>query len=363
MKFQPTLQVSYQPPPTSPRLFPLDLLKAASITAVVSFHALFVPRETFADQVLTLDLLFAPLKFCVPVLFTLSFFLLERSLARETSAPRKAKKRLIRLMLPLVFWFTVAAGLKLLHNNALLEVFQEVLRGGIFVGAYYLLVLGQYVPLFGWLRQKLHKDRALGLTLLAQGAVFGLIYGALALGSPLIGLLRALDRPLFIYWFGYLALGIFLERNWSRLVHLSTKTSWSTKALLVFLTALALVLELAGLRTLTKGEIPPFDYVLFSCLLSAGVGFGVVASVQEEDLPPWLRRVVSLLATYSLGIFCINGLLSQILLAVGSHLAVGWSFGLVAILGIKLVGWGSLLALSLGLAVLLDRLGLGVCVR
>ena len=68
---------------TALRLFPIDVLKAVSIVAVVSFHSIFVYTSTYTSVSYPLDILFAPLKFCVPLLLTISFFLLKRGLEKK----------------------------------------------------------------------------------------------------------------------------------------------------------------------------------------------------------------------------------------------------------------------------------------
>ena len=65
------------------RLFCLDLLKAISIAAVVFYHSLFVPVSTYANAAIAEKIIFAPLKFCVPVFFTISFMLFEREFSKQ----------------------------------------------------------------------------------------------------------------------------------------------------------------------------------------------------------------------------------------------------------------------------------------
>ncbi|MHC5824369.1 MAG: hypothetical protein ACYT04_53155, partial [Nostoc sp.] len=63
-----------------------------------------------------MDILFAPLRFCVPVFFTISFLLLERSLEKNSTASFYPlfKKRFIRLLTPTLFWGGLAILLRLL---------------------------------------------------------------------------------------------------------------------------------------------------------------------------------------------------------------------------------------------------------
>ncbi|MEH2284803.1 MAG: hypothetical protein V7K90_26375 [Nostoc sp.] len=80
-------------------------------------------------------------------------------------------------------------------------------------------------------------------------------------------------------------------------------------------------------------------------------------------MPLPIRITVKLLSKYSLGIFCINGILSLICLQLGTQLFIGLNFTFQEILAIKLISWNLLLIVSLGLSMLCDRIGLGACVR
>ena len=343
------------------RLFVLDLLKAISITAVVSFHATFVPQSTYASSASLIDVLFAPLRFCVPVFLTISFLLLERGLANRPNEPAWSliRKRLIRLAIPTTFWFSLAAALKLLKGAPMTQLLSEIATGEIFTGAYYLLIMFQLIPLYIWSRHWLNRSKNILITILVQGAVFILIEAALLglVKLPLISILRTLDRPLFLYWFVYIALGILIYKKLPLIVRISAHVSIHLKALLILITSAALAAEYRFLSFATQNSVPPFDYLMFSCILTVLVAFLCFASVDEKQVPLPLRNAIALLSRYSLGIFCINGIVRQIFLSFGSRLFAEATFSFAEILGMKLVGWGLLLAISLGLSVLIGKLG------
>ena len=347
--------------PTS-RVFFLDLLKAMSIVAVVSFHSIFVPQSTYADNALFMDMLFAPLKFCVPVLLTISFVLFERGLTNHLTKPtwNLIKKRLIRLAIPTLFWFSLAAGLKLLKGNSPADLIVDVLTGKIFTGAYYLIILFEFVPIFIWIRRWLNSLRNVLGVIFLQGFVFLIIYASLSdvLLSQIIPTLRNIDRPLFVYWFVYIALGVFFYNNLPWLVRTSARIPVQLKLLSLFFTSLILLAEYSWLYRVSGGSIPPFDYTMFSCILSVPVAFLCFASIEDDQLSLPLVKVIKVLSKYSLGIFCINGILREGFLSFGSYLFNEATFSLPEILVIKLIGWGILLTISLGLSVLLERLGL-----
>jgi Acyltransferase family len=353
--------------PNPNRLFALDFLKALSITAVVSYHSVFLPDAVYADSAMALEILFAPLRFCVPVLLTLSFLLMERGFGRSVDVPKGAliKKRLIRLLIPTGFWFGLATGLKLLTGNSISELAVSMLNGTVFYGAYFLLLLIQFLPLFIWFRKWFQDWRIVLLTVLLQGIIFVGI-GQLLSASPAssaIALLRALNRPFVIYWFAYLALGVYLWHHWNDLVRLSKQISSWLKVSMIGVCCFSFAYEYYHLLTITKGAFPPFDYAIISCLLSVPILFLSCADIQEKQFPPLVRASISLLSKYSLGIFCVNGILSQVLLSISTRFIQASTLNLISILTIKILGWLFLMVVSIGVSMAMDRLRMGAFVR
>ncbi len=124
-----------------------------------------------------------------------------------------------------------------------------------------------------------------------------------------------------------------------------------------------MIAEYSCLRWATGERLSPFEYVMFSCIFSVIVGFLCFANIQEDRLSIPVQQAVQLLSKYSLGIFCLNGLLSYVGSQMGAYMFEAAIFTFPEILAIKLVGWSLLLAVSLGMSILLDRVGLGACVR
>ncbi len=386
------------------RLFFIDLLKALSITAVVSYHAIFVPQYTYVASAAILELIFAPLRFCVPILLTISFLLIERQLdhtpsyletkdvsinesqrqVRGTISTLETKrlnlrhlnflfahnqqrkkwvvlqKRLIRLLIPTLFWISVAASLKLLNGNSLVEVSGTVFNGTVFTGSYYFLVVLQLLPIFFLVRHWLNHSQTTLIFILFQSSIFMFIYTALfgTFSNQIVSTLRNLDRPFIIYWLVYIALGVYLHKKFKQLVRVSHSISSTIKILLICVTGLLFVLEYRQLILLSGGSIAPFDYVAFSCILSVPVLFLCFASIKEQKVPLALVVAIKILSKYSLGIFCINGIISQIFLSFGSKFFSHAVFSLPEILIIKIIGWLVLLGISLGLSIILERIGL-----
>ncbi|MEH1935251.1 MAG: acyltransferase [Nostoc sp.] len=350
------------------RLFSIDLLKAISITAVVSYHSVFVPESTYPSASYLMDILFAPLRFCVPVFFTISFLLLERSLEKNSTASFYPlfKNRFIRLLTPTLFWGGLAILLRLLGKaNQTESLITLLLRGKIFPGYYYLLVMLQFLPVFIILNRHLGKLKNFLITLGFQLIVLTLIYisNLGAFGTEIIVFLRSIGRPFFAYWFVYVSLGAFFYKNWFKLVKISNYLPVILKIILLISTSLLMIAEYNYLQTVTDGQVIPFEYAMFSCILSAIIMFLCFSSIEENQMPLAIRRTVKLLSKYSLGIFCINGILSLIFLQLGTQLFVGFNFTFTEILAIKLISCNLLLIVSLGLSMLCDRIGLGACVR
>jgi hypothetical protein len=349
------------------RLFALDFLKALSIVSVVSYHSVFLPDSVYADSAMALEILFAPLRFCVPVLLTISFLLMERGFGRSADIPKGAliKKRLIRLAIPTGFWFALATVLKLLTGNSISELAISMLNGTIFYGAYFLLVLIQFLPLFIWFRSWFKDWRIVMLTVLVQGLIFIGIAQLLQIPqvSPTIALLRAINRPLVIYWVAYLALGTYFWCHWEHLVKISRRIPKSIKAAILGLCAASLVIEYYRFYVISQAQVPPFDYAVVSCMLSVPVLFLCFANIEENQLFPWARKLVILLSKYSLGIFCVNGILSQVLLSITTRLLHNASLELMPILIFKLLGWLLLLIISLGISILMDNYRMSIFVR
>jgi hypothetical protein len=352
---------------TNKRIFPLDVLKAVSIIAVVSYHSIFVPRTSYQANIFSLEILFSPFRFCVPVLFTISFILLSRELEKscELSLWKLLATRLQRLALPAIFWFALTFWLRLLNNANISDLVPRLLNGTIFQGSYFLVALLEMTPIFILLSKKIFDFKLLIFAIFGQINLFIFIQHTLSFnsGSEVIKILRLIDRPFFIYWFSYMFLGAFIWSNWHKIVSFSGSISIRNKSALCILGCIAIVFEQCYLLKVSSGNIPPFDYAMISCLLSVFILFTCSASIQEDQVSDPLRTLVLIFSKYSLGIFCVNGILSESFLSVGTHFFRNYEFSFPEILTIKLIGWPILLFSCLGISMLLDRVGLRTVVR
>ncbi|MEB3217797.1 MAG: acyltransferase [Nostocales cyanobacterium 94392] len=347
----------------SDRLFFLEFLKAISITAVVSYHAIFLPHSAFVASNGILEILFAPLRFCVPVFLTISFLLFERQIAQSSinSTLPLLQKRLIRLGIPTLFWFGIAALLKAINGNSFTEIINAMFTGEIFTGAYYLLIILQLMIIFYFIRSWLNQQKTnIFITIAIQGLVFLFIYATICglFGNQVLTFLIKMERILIIYWFVYIALGIYLYKNLSWIEIKSRSLTKTNKILILCFTAAIMMIEYTILTLVLKNSLRPFDYAAFSCIFSVPAMFICFASINEKNLPSPVVKLTKLLSKYSLGIFCINGILAQIFLSIGTKLFSEANFNLTQIIIIKIIGWIILLTISLLLSIVLKRLGL-----
>ncbi|MBE7385109.1 MAG: acyltransferase family protein [Leptolyngbya sp. SIO1E4] len=346
------------------RIFSLDLLKAFSILAVVFFHGIFIPETAYEKSKYWVDVAFAPLRFCVPVLFTISFFLLRMSFdkTKESNIFSVAGSRIFRLLVPTLFWFSIAGLFRRLGDAPILA---PMAQGKVFPGAYYLLVMIILIPIFSWLISYRLTNKRLLFIITAQFAVFGFIYISI-LYKPdffLIHGLKIMSRPLPIYWFAYMAMGIFFYEQSSWLIKFSHKIPVWIKGASIVATATLMLLEYGYLRSIIGDHPNPFEYAMFSCILSVFVLFLCFFSINPDDLPPHIVSLVKTLSTYSLGIFCINGILSLIFLKLGILLLQGNQVSLLAAIILRIVGGIVLVTVALWLSKVLERVGLKACVR
>ncbi|MBW4670886.1 MAG: acyltransferase [Cyanomargarita calcarea GSE-NOS-MK-12-04C] len=344
------------------RLFFIDFIKAISITAVVSFHSLIVPRSTYTDSASLIDILFSPLRFCVPVLLTISFMLFERGLSKDFAIPQMSiiKKRLTRLAVPTVFWFSLVAVLKILSGNSITEIAIEIFRGEIFTGAYYLLILFQLIPLYILIRRWLSSWINILLIFGIQGLIFSLTYLSLIFkdAPQLSAFLINIGRVPFIYWFAYAALGGFLYKNISILVNISSLISRRIQVIMLVISYLGAIGNYIFFNQINNDNIVPFEYITLSCILNTIILFLCFSSIEEIQLPLFVIKAVKLLSKYSLGIFCLNGILYLLFLSLSTHLLRNTVFDFTHILLLKVCGWGLLLVVSLSLSILMSKIGL-----
>ncbi|MEA5569887.1 acyltransferase family protein [Calothrix sp. UHCC 0171] len=344
------------------RLFCLDFLKAVSILAIVSYNSIFFPVSTYQRHADFLEILFTPFRFCIPVFFTITFFFLVRQLEQpgNTNKLTLLLQQLRGILIPTIFWFTIAAVFKVVGGASIIEISRAIYQGKIFPDSYYLLVILQLLPIYYLLRRWLHSSYSLIMLVVLQWLIFLLLYTILTSVSAqgITEQLKNLNRPLIIYWLVYVGLGLLLYRKFNTIESISTWTTLSSKVFLLCLMSIIFMFDYQWLLQITNSILQPFDYATISCLISVFVMFLCFTSIQETQFSVPIEFLIKLISKYSLGIFCINGILSQLFSSVSRKLFEGLSFSLIEILLIKIMTWMLLLMLSLGVSVLLARFGL-----
>ena len=154
-----------------------------------------------------------------------------------------------------------------------------------------------------------------------------------------------------------MALGSLLSKHWSKVIKISQRIPAIAKVILLLLASTLLIIESAFLSSLAKLAIAPYDYMMLSCILSVFVCFLCFASITEERLSMTSRKLVKLLSTYSLGIYCINGIAQTIFHAVFVKTFPDAVFNLPEMLVMKFLGFALLLAVSIGCSLGIDKLG------
>jgi hypothetical protein len=86
--------------------------------------------------------------------------------------------------------------------------------------------------------------------------------------------------------------------------------------------------------------------------------FILFSSVNENEITPWLKKLVLILSKYRLGIFCINGILYQVIGSISTKLLSEMTFSFSEIIIIKFLTWFLLLSVYLFVSILLERIGL-----
>ncbi len=344
------------------RLFCVDFLKAISIVAIVSYNSIFVPISTYQSHADFLETLFTPLRFCIPVFLTISFFLLGRQLDNQgnQNKSRLLFQHLQHVFILTLFWFAIAALFKLVSGDSILQICTAIYQGTIFPDSYYLLVILQLFPVYFIFRRWLNANYSVLILIVLQWLIFFGIYISLTSSSTqgVVEVLKNFNRPLIIYWLVYITLGIFIYKRFNLIESISKGIELPTKVFVLCLMSMIFMFDYQWLIKITNGTIQPFDYATISCILSAIAMFLCFASIHETHLSVPGEFFIKLLSKYSLGIFCINGILSQIFFSVGTKFFYQASFSLIEILAIKIVSWIVLLVLSLSLSVLLARFGL-----
>jgi hypothetical protein len=183
--------------------------------------------------------------------------------------------------------------------------------------------------------------------------------------QEIIEILCSLSRPVIFYWFVYISLGKNFQKKLPSLIKKSEGLSLRIKLTLVILTSFTMVIENTYVHSLIQDNCfhSNFEYVRCSYIFSVIIMFLCFASIKEDSLPLDCRKIVYIFSKYSLGIFCINGIISKFLLPnIIRQLIKTPIADLSTALLIKIIVFPLLLLVSLTLSIVLSKVGLRKCV-
>ncbi len=152
-----------------------------------------------------------------------------------------------------------------------------------------------------------HRQNLL-ITFIFSGIAFLLIYiiivGAFGKLFPLV---LGIHRPLVIYRLVYMAIRPYFYKNWLAIVKVSQRIPMSVKILLLFSISLIMISESSSVQSFTGKEIAPYEYVMFSCIMSVVALFLCFASIERSYLSQPLKKRLNYYQPIG-WVFCINGI-------------------------------------------------------
>lgn len=283
----------------------INHLKIAGIIGVVYIHANANPQ-------LSLSTIY--FRFGVPIFIISSFFLAERhalSLATELPVVPYLKKRVIRLLVPYLFWSSIYCWLKFRPSYPSIYKFLTVHWIGFgWAGQYYLIMMIQLTLIYPFVRKIDITSRKL---FLAFFSTLLLLYGPLNYFnlSPVI---EGLSDSIFIYWLFYMLFAIYIARHYQHI------KNWLTS--IVLWQRLALIVSLPLLMVIERILVSPFNetinpYFCISTLVASPLIFLLMADIDSvwRRKEPHSNKSFRLLSqshwvsTLTLGIFCLNPLI------------------------------------------------------
>lgn len=352
-------------PSNTGRLASADLLKASAIIAVVFIHASlllpFVPStiesSVHLNPSLYTDWLKPASRFCVPVFITLWAYFAEVSLKKRGSDYRYLSIRLYKLFIPFFFWsllyFILTVNIKTITISGLIT---KHWSGYGWSGQYYFIILFQLVPLFVIIRYTSQYINRYFWPFIIICILFYAFVGHYYWFSNTI-VDKVNDRP-FIYWLPYVLIGIIYAKRGVR-NHLPI--SLTVLIILAVVSLIPLESVLAGRMHMSSFEMSPYmkPSVFIASLVLVYLALG--KNIHYNQLPSRLATCVNILATNTLGIFCLNPLIVILISYVIKYDSLRFQFPgcviLIPLLSIILVISSCILLINV-----LKRLKLGVLV-
>jgi len=276
-----------------------DILKVIAIYGVVFIHGakLLAPNEYIETLMTQL------FRYCVPVFIILWAYFFERSLLSGKVLYEYSKSRFISLFIPYLFWSIVYFFIVVDFNEfAWRDMITGYWSGYGWPGQYFFIILFQLILLFPLFRWIISQRKWVIYAVLSISFVLYLISGYYLRSYDLV--LKIGDR-FFIYWVPYVILGTLAARyEIFKKIHIKT---WFS-----FLLVLMIPLEfyiLNFLKVSHSAYVTPM-VLIASSALTISVMFN---SYKYEKLPDSLSKIIKIISANTLGIFCVNPLMSWFL--------------------------------------------------
>ena len=278
-----------------------DLLKAIAIFAVVYIHGNSLIPYTHS---LVTDWVLPVFRLCVPIFIILWAYFAEKSIIKRGNQQKYLTTRFYRLLIPFLFWSTVYF---IITANISELTFVKALTkhwfGRGWSGQYYFIILFQLILLFPLIRYVSHYIMKKFLIAIA---VFILFYIVIAY-SPLftIGVLSKIGDVLFVYWLPYVIIGIIYANQKSLSQPL-------LPAYIAIITLFLVPIEYFFLNPMTKPYLIPTIFISTILILNLALN----KSLNFIKANSGSATIIKLLATNTLGIFCLNPLIIIVLSAI-----------------------------------------------
>lgn len=331
-----------------------DYLRVIATLAVIFLHVSATPVQQFGN-IAAFDWWVANfydscVRFCVPIFVMLTGALL---LPKKMDIQDFLKRRLVRVVYPLIFWSIIYIAFTLieksLHGESLnlfryaKYIYTALMRGSSFHLWYIYMIIGIYlfVPIIGkWAREASEFEIRYFL---------GIWICTLFIDKPFISKVSPeIDLSYFSGYLGYLVLGFYL----------STKTFANprkTKRIALLLLVSGIVLT--NLGTYLASEYKSafvklfYEYLTPNVFIASAGLFVLFKDLSINNLR--FNRMVDFISKYSYGIYLVHVLILYLLMALG----IQWDF-IHPLLGIPLTTFLCLL-ISAFVIYLLHKLPFG----
>jgi fucose 4-O-acetylase-like acetyltransferase len=271
----------------------VDFAKAISILGVVAIHSSSEATQNFAVY----------FSFGVPLFIIFSFYLLDKKYCnQEICIAAFFRKRISRLLIPYLFWsFFYFFLFNFGKRTDLIRIITGYFTGFGWAGQYYLLLLIQLTFIYPFVKQiKLNFKKSILITTVI---FIAFIIPFLYLGVSLI--VAKMGYVPFVYALPYMFWGINISRI--KLTKLKLKTSFVFLISLPFI-PLLLYLEryvwniekIKGYPSYSNISVILVAFILSYCFLRS--------SDLIEKTNVKLKQIITIISTYSLGIYCLNPL-------------------------------------------------------